>query len=773
MKKNQSSLPQELRAMVKWSVAILGEVIGEELGNELYSKIEETRKKMASTRTLKTREVEKVLLNTEKLLKGLNKSERFEFAKAYTLMLELMNSCENAYRTFRLKQRKTVHGNQGADAIYFVLTAHPTEARSPDNIQIFHEIQKLLTRCFEKGPEGNASDLKALIELAWKIDIVRMRKPRVQDEADHVYSILLRDENLSTLLDFGIHRLPVYVRSWVGGDKDGHPGVDETVMIDSLQMSRNLLRDYLKKQIRDVKNLSLAAGFTEIQKEYALLIKSIHGIKALKQGDLAKVLAVHRAVARVEKAYLKNIGESLPLPLARVKQLIRVFPGIVVPLELREDAEVLMSDQSGSKTAIGRMLSKIGKLSQGGDPCFYARGLIISMARSAEHVRVVGKIIKKQVGNSKIPVVPLFEQKESLDAGASIIRELLEDSKIRKIVEKDWGGVVEIMVGYSDSAKESGVISSRFSILESIVSLEKTCSNSGVKAVFFHGSGGSIDRGGGSIKDQLAGMPGNSLNVYKATIQGEMVERTFSSPEILESQLLQIGEMTESKKRSKSEKKNPELIRFADRVKNHYRTMIEDKAFLEMVELATPYPYLSALKIGSRPSKRSIQGLSVSGLRAIPWVLCWTQMRILFPTWWGIGSAWNESSETEKKKIKKGLIENSVFKTYIHALGFTLAKIEPLIFEQYVNHSKIESESAASIIRTFRKELQSTWKFFSEITGEKNPLWFRPWLGESIELRAPMIHPLNLLGIIAQQEKDLNLLRISVTGIASGMLTTG
>ncbi|MNS89517.1 Phosphoenolpyruvate carboxylase [compost metagenome] len=191
-----------------------------------------------------------------------------------------------------------------------------------------------------------------------------------------------------------------------------------------------------------------------------------------------------------------------------------------------------------------------------------------------------------------------------------------------------------------------------------------------------------------------------------------------------------------------------------------------------MVEAATPYSYLNVLKIGSRPSKRAKQ-LQVSGLRAIPWVLCWTQTRVLFPTWWGVGSAWTELSSTQKNSLKKSFKSDAVFTSYVRALGFTLAKIEIEIFRMYLETSTLAAKEKSRIYSEFAEEFERTKTCFRELTSQKDYLWYKPWLAESIYLRSPMIHPLNLLQIIAKQEKDHSLLRVTVTGISSGMLTTG
>jgi phosphoenolpyruvate carboxylase len=329
------------------------------------------------------------------------------------------------------------------------------------------------------------------------------------------------------------------------------------------------------------------------------------------------------------------------------------------------------------------------------------------------------------------------------------------------------------MVGYSDSAKEGGVLASRIAIASALPKLEKVCQKAGLETLFFHGSGGSIDRGGGSIEDQTAWWPRSALQNYKVTIQGEMVERSLATPEITKGQLEKILKSVSARLQEPSQDfKNEVLSDFALRVSACYRNQITSPEFLNLIERATPYSYLHYLKIGSRPAKRAAQ-LQVSGLRAIPWILCWTQTRVLFPTWWGTGQAWAQSSDEQKAQIKKSFAVEPVFTSYIKALGFTLAKIEMAVWKMYLTKSSLEPEQAQKAFATFEEELNRTKTFFYEVTGQTNWLWFRPWLAESILLRSAMIHPLNLLQIIAEHEKDGALLRTTVTGIASGMLTTG
>ena len=130
-------------------------------------------------------------------------------------------------------------------------------------------------------------------------------------------------------------------------------------------------------------------------------------------------------------------------------------------------------------------------------------------------------------------------------------------------------------------------------------------------------------------------------------------------------------------------------------------------------------------------------------------------------------------NKAQRKVLVKDYARNSVFRSYLHVLGFTLSKVELSVFNFYVSQSSLSDDEKKVYIKGFETELLKVRRFFQAITGHRNPLWFRPWLGESIELRSSMIHPLNLLQILAEKNKDLELLRVTVTGIASGMLTTG
>ena len=753
-------------------MACLGEVIERELGKKAYLRIELIRKRMASIRASKSEKVNEVLRLTLSDLQHLSSVERIDFATSYTLMLELMNSCENAYRTYRLKKNQPVShpSRYPMEAIIYVLTAHPTEARTTQNIAIFHKIQEFLIHELEQPSRLDRERLKSLLEIAWRVPLVRHRRPKVEDEALHIYSIALRKENLDMILSVGSTAVPIYLRSWVGGDKDGHPFVDEYSLAKSLGLSRLFIYRYARSCIEDLGGLLELFSEKKWHQRLRTLKVQLSKLREVDAGDGGRVLQFRKAVHAFKLQYENEFGPS-PLPLQRLRQLLHVFPGLVIPLELREDSGLL--SKRPKMPAIERMLMKVASLSKGGDPRWYAQGFIVSMTEKIEHLELAAALVKKTLGGLKIPIVPLFEQKKALSGSAAFVKALAQKPQFRKALQTTWNRQVEVMLGYSDSSKEGGVLPSRIEVSNAMRELDQVCKKLKIKPVFFHGSGGSVDRGGGPVEDQLSSLSRGALQLYKATIQGEMVERNFASPEIAQSQFLKIARTAEKIMQAKPvPQNNAELDAFAKLIETRYRETVASPVFLKGVEHATPYRFLSQLKIGSRPTKRA-GVISVSGLRAIPWILCWTQTRVLFPTWWGVGSAWESLTNLQKQNLKKDYQQNPLFRSYLHALGFTIAKVELDVFHFYISQSDLSPDEQKEYEESFKNEFNKVKAFYAAITGKKDPLWFRPWLGESIEVRSSMIHPLNLLQIIAEKNKDLPLLRITVTGIASGMLTTG
>lgn len=770
----ESELPPLLKHLVSWSVSLLGDAIKEEHGEDIFLKIENLRIQMKQMRRFGPRNWKRstsILFAQYKELEKLTPTGQMVIAHSFSSMLELINRCESAYRDFRLSSTHISLPKKKPEAIVFVLTAHPTEARSPETLAIFRLIQEVLSRSLVQGKKSTGPELFHLLKMALRVPMARESRPTVLSEATHIFENVLKEDILSLLIEFREKNLPVMFRSWVGGDKDGHPGVNERTMLQSLTLSRKYLLIFIQSRLDKVvfeasiiKDLETLEIINQIKKDLKKLVKiqDRDGIRVLKFVDQVKMLH-HR--------YKEALGFESE-QINKILYLLKIFPALVLTLEIREDSAIIKESlKNPQRNAIGKMLFNLKRISEGMNSKHYVRGFVLSMVKSVQDLENGISLVKKTMGELRIPVVPLFETEEALLNAHQVLEDIfLKQKQLAKIHKKEWDSRFEVMLGYSDSAKEIGVFASRLLISQAMDKIDKTLRDHNLTPVFFHGSGGSVERGGGSIKEQSSWWPKSSLNIFKATVQGEMVARSFASSNILKGQIYKIASQINEPRKIK--KKNEILKKFSENIKNQYQKIISDPQFLEVVEKAGPYLYLKELKIGSRPTTRN-PVLKVGGLRAIPWILCWTQTRVLFPTWWGIGYSWEKMDKGQKSKLLSAYKTSEVFSSFIKILGFTLAKVDLAIWRLYLEKSGLPQDKIDKTFNDFYLEFIRTLKFVREISGKKHLLWHRPWLGTSITYRSSMIHPLNILQLLALKNHDNTLLRETVTGIACGMLTTG
>jgi phosphoenolpyruvate carboxylase len=616
-----------------------------------------------------------------------------------------------------------------------------------------------------------------LVQLLLKVPLSKTKKPEVRDEAEYIYSSLLKERNIATVEKWLDRGVPVYFRTWVGGDKDGHPGVDERQMNMSLNLSRGKILAYLdvsmQKLLDEVSMLEeVHSDLGSIKTDIKKMKQSLKLMAAVLVGDGDRVASFRKAFANLDEKLFLKLQFDLP-SAKRLRNILKIFPGLLVPLEMREDSALVHEAIKNPDLAIVKMLSLLSKIVGKAPIQWYVRGFILSMCESLEDYMAGVKLVKKELNSLELPVVPLFETRKALEDSHNIVDQILSNRSLDSACRKYWSSKFEIMLGYSDSAKENGSLASKIMISNTLFDLEKSISARGIQPIFFHGSGGSVARGGGSIEEQISWWPLSAQKVYKATIQGEMVYRTFSVPEILERQIDKIVVASSKKKVKKTTKQTQkQLNKFSQSVAAKYYSKIEDPKFLEMVEKVSPYAYLDQLKIGSRPSKRK-KSLSLGSLRAIPWVLCWTQNRVLFPVWWGLGSSWLELEAKEKLILKKAYQDTPVFRSFVNLCSYTLAKVDLSIFKVYLDESELDEGFKTKIFTEIEQEYQNSLRFLKAVSGRSKAVWFRPWLEESIAYRNTLLHPLNLLQIIALENRETKLLRECITGVASGMMTTG
>ena len=766
-------LPQKLKNLVNSTIFLLGEVIKEQAGDDFYRQVETIRTMMTKYRHQNNTGRLKILLKLHQIIDNLPKNQKILLSQAFTLYLELVNSCEAAYRTWRLQGKKEQEPPKKHIRMTYVITAHPTESRSPGNILLFNKIQKMCILFLKQENQRITEKIKHLLKLCWASAVTKHQKPTIEDEANHLFSIILRKEVLEQFLQADDLFGKVRLRTWVGGDKDGHPGVDEKVLLDSLKLSRKkiyaIIESYLLK-IREIiailKNQKLSGQFLKVE-------QSFKPLKNMGKKDILKIEDFSHQTTALADMYENLIGGVNP-EIKKIKKIMELFPGLVIPLELREDSSVITeaADGNGSLYPIEKMLIKLKEIGGSEKIRNYARGFVISMTRSIKDLHMAARLVEKHLDKLYLPIIPLFETKQALDDSQKIVEELLLDKTFKDALKNRWNKKMEVMLGYSDSSKGMGVLSSRLMIGKVVNSLDSLIEKAGYFPVFFHGSGGSIDRGGGPIAEQTAWWPPNALKHYKATIQGEMVERTFATAEIAMKHMQGIALNNTLVKKQKNQPME-KLIEFSEEARKHYVKKLEESSFMDILLKATPYSFLDALKIGTRPNKRRVAHFK--NIRAIPWVLCWTQTRVLFPTWWGIGSAWKKYKDDPamRSSLKKEFKKNKLFSSFIRMLGFTLEKVDMNIWYLYLVLSDLDKKEIDFYYRSFLQEYLLAKDFTRSICGQQNLLWERPWLLESIQLRAPMINPLNILQIIAFKNGNMELLRNTVTGVASGMMTTG
>lgn len=761
-------LPAGLTATVRVVEDLLGRVVSDAEGEALFDVVEVVRRDMVVFREAQTEaEREEALDRAAARLDALSIEQKTSLARAYTLYLQLVNVCENAYRTHRLGTRLNPESESSARAqLTFVLTAHPTESRSPENIRLLRRVQDHVLDALEQNRPINRREVAHLLRLVWRVGTHPAEKPSVDDEANHLFS-LLTDPILRELITLNEAGHRVLFRSWVGGDKDGHPGVGPEQTQAALNRARARLLAFVRGALlASVHEDVRLAGTDAVASALSELERAVSALETVTDGDGGRVVALVEAVTLFQTTYLEEFGIEHPA-VSRLSTLLETFPALVIPIELREERGRFASDQP-----IADMMRRLGAIASGGRVDAYARAIVVSMTLEAVDLLEAQRLGDEVFGGPLIPVIPLFELPDVLERAPDILKAAWEDDRYRSAVRER--GHLEVMLGYSDTAKRMGMLASRVALHDAMRQIGEWAESEEITPLFFHGHGGSVGRGGGRIEDVAATWPPRARTPYKYTVQGEMVERTLATPEILRSLVHKVATVQTDPPRYTGV---GDFTRgLAEASQTAFVERVASDSFRRLLELATPYSRLQALTIGSRPARRGDGGLEE--LRAIPWVLCWTQTRLLLHAWLGVGRAWRDRRDLpgaeEALVLEEG--RDPLFRSYARLLSFTLAKSEPALWRRY--RRVLAAEIPNEVLTELEVDYEAARDLACKAIGADTLLPERPWLKESIRYRAPMIHPLNLLQIEllarpAWSEAETELFRETVTGIAAGMLTTG
>lgn len=783
-----------IHRQVNACATFLGEAITHTHGKDVLVLVEQLRKQAAETRGVGEEEAKNRLFRLLESVETLSPKHALAAGKAFSIYLVLINACENAYRTSRLKSTFGHETPPLSGCLIYVLTAHPTEVRSASSISIIRRITGVLAGWFSRGAESpplpdEEKELSALIRMMWQLGVHKENPVKPEEEVDHIAG-QFSDDILSEILRLRRRGADLRFRTWVGGDKDGHPGINAVTLHTSFRRTRRRFYGFFESRLRSIEGDLQQLG-DEISHALKQVERALMDVRHVTAGDGIRVNTLHRAVSKLSEQVDALLGE-IPLNLLEMSGLLTLFPGMVLPVELREESTVFLDLQKKKAVGtIGKMLRKAGQVAEGGELCHYVQGLIISMSRSAADIEAAVDVVERTVGRGNIPIIPLFERGQDLDAAPGAVDAVLR-GRLPVLSDRAPGGSrvlkMEIMLGYSDTSKRMGAFASRRRIFRAMHELTGVCKRHKVEPIFFHGSGGSVTRGGGSIEEQFAAWPVEARRVIKFTVQGEMVERTLATPEIFRRNVERVLAIAGSPVTTPVPPTlgNTILDELAAVSVGAFERLINDRRFHRFVAEATPYPDLWVLYLGSRPSHRPgkspSDGADLGSLRAIPWVLCFTQGRLLVPSWYGIGTAFEQLCKDPGKReaLKKAFDNDMAFKGFVKLMGFSLAKGDRAVFSLFADALTGDPD-----LRAVRDELLDEEKRVSEmvkvLSGENNRLWFRPWLSESILLRGSTIHPLSAMEVAALRNRRRNvqkphndeLLRIAIAGTAIGMLTTG
>ncbi|ENX18417.1 phosphoenolpyruvate carboxylase [Acinetobacter sp. CIP 64.2] len=651
-----------------------------------------------------------------------------------------------------------------------------------------------------------------------------------------------------------LHIAPIRFASWMGGDRDGNPNVTHQVTQEVLWLSRWQAADLYLRDIENLRwelsiqscseELTQALGYEhpEPYREYlrdtrerlkatrSWLAHRLQGTEAddsniIKDKDelLAPLLLCYRSLIDSNLAEIAN-GQLLDF-IYRVN----CFGIELLKLDIRQESgrhrqaisaitEYLglgnfesWTEQARQNFLIQELQSKRpllpkffnepeGSLIQHPDvlevfatmrtlaeqPTESLGAYIISMAEYPSDVLAV-LLLQKEAGiQHPLRVVPLFETLKDLDGAAKTMNILFNMHWYKQHIQ----GKHEVMIGYSDSAKDAGFMSANWAQYRAQEELTAIAKQHGVQLTLFHGRGGSISRGGAPTQQALFSQPPGSISgAIRVTEQGEMIRFKFG----LEGIALQNLEIYTAATLEATLLPPPEPKQEWRELMNHmtdlsvkvYRqTVRENPNFVSYLRTVTPELELQMLPLGSRPAKRKVSG-GIESLRAIPWVFAWTQIRLMLPAWLGTGTAINQVHEQHKSTLNEMLEQWPYFQTLIDMLEMVLSKSDADIALYYESHLTQDQDLKVLGVE-LRQRLQNAVDTLLSLKGESKLLSNNDVLDQSMQVRKPYLLPLHLLQAELMKRRRLYLaehqtehspvdhaLMVSIAGIAAGLRNTG
>jgi len=662
--------------------------------------------------------------------------------------------------------------------------------------------------------------------------------PRLYDELvdslRSVYEIDLEDGEVPGLLFFG---------SWIGGDRDGNPFVTPGSTREALQRARNVIighyiaeleraTDQLSASIRqvgvsDAVRTRLASYGAQMGDEYARQSRISSSELYRRLLNLMMVRLRHsREEIAGPKAYpsagefesdLSLIRESLALNRGqRLAELVmdpllrqvRTFGFHLSTLDIRQHARMHAQALAEIEANVGtKRLStssqdvldtfrEIAELKKTYPACAI-RSYIISGAQSEEDVFAVTKLaatcgvrVAASGDDPGLMPVPLFESIEDLRASATVMERIWRVSDYQLPLDS-WGRWQEVMLGYSDSNKDGGMLTSIWELYKAHRDLHRAARDCNVKLRLFHGRGGTVGRGGGPTHTAILAQPvGDFSGEIRITEQGEVLNWKYADPVLAEWNLeIMIASCLEALTRTRGpepgadQRWTPAMEQMsADAFAFYRRNIAENSEVIEYFEQATPVNELEHARIGSRPPRRA-QGRRLEDLRAIPWVFGWMQSRHAVPAWFGVGHALEHfvlQDAVNQSLLCEMMRSFPLFSDLIRNVELAMSKADLTIARLYaelVPDAGLRERVWGMLVDEFER----TRRMVLSVTEQGELLKGNPVLARSIRLRNPYVDPMSLVQVELLRRKRAGgntdgvdyALGATINGIAAGLHNTG
>jgi phosphoenolpyruvate carboxylase len=905
-----------LRDDIRLLGRILGDTVREQRGAAAFDTVERIRQSSIRFRRDEDRAAREEL---EQTLNSLPHGEAIQIIRAFGFFSHLANIAEDQHHIRRnrahaftpsapregtmahvLAQARAANISPERLRRFFaeamvvpVLTAHPTEVRRKSMIDREMEVADLLAErdryelTVEEAAANEAALRRAILTL-WQTNLLRRTRLQVTDEVNnglayYDYTFLKELPRFyadleAALAEFGgdAASLPSFLRmgSWIGGDRDGNPYVNETVLRDALRLqSAKALRHYLAELRLLGSELSLDSRLVEVSPSLAELaarspdrspFRRYEPYRRAITGIYARLAATARAfdhdeplqvpvgsaapyedsdelladLAIIANSLVANGSELLAKGrLAELRRAVDVFGFHLAAIDLRQNSDVhervvgelLEAVQSGTNYAelpesdrVRLLLTEL----MTARPLFsrfieyssetageigivraaaeaqqrYGRAsvphYVISKATSVSDVLEVGVLLKEagllepRTDRLDLDIVPLFETIEDLRNCGEVMDALLGTPEYMRLLESR-GRIQEVMLGYSDSNKDGGFLTSGWELYKAEIGLVEVFRRHDVGIRLFHGRGGSVGRGGGpSYQAILAQPPGAVQGAIRITEQGEVIASKYSNPELGRRNLETLAAATfeATLLRPEAAAPRPEYLDLMERLSGDafraYRNLVyETEGFVRFFRESTVISEIANLNIGSRPASRK-PSEKIEDLRAIPWVFSWAQMRLMLPGWYGFGSAvasWLEAEpETGMASLQAMYREWPFFQMLLSNMDMVLAKSDIGIASRY---AELVSDAALrdSIFARLRAEWQASIEALLAIMGQNQLLEGNPLLARSIRNRFPYLDPLNHMQIELLRryragdgdEDVVTGIHLTINGIAAGLRNSG